>query len=214
MPVWNIFETPLEYESTIQAMNMHVKAMQEGSEQEAIWLLSHDAVYTGGTSARDSDILQKTNIPFIETGRGGQWTYHDEGMRIVYPLLDLNKRQPDLRLYVHTLEAWIIDILECFSIKGERRDGLPGVWVRRDGRHDKIAALGVRVSKWVSAHGFAINLSPNLTAFDAIVPCGVNDGGTTSLSDLGHNVSQAELDMAIKDCFYAHFGDSAIMGRR
>ena len=214
MPVWNIFETPLEYEPTIQAMNMHVRAMQEGSEQEAIWLLSHDAVYTGGTSARDSDILQKTDIPFIETGRGGQWTYHDEGMRIVYPLLDLNERQPDLRLYVHTLEAWIIDILECFSIKGERRDGLPGVWVRRDGRHDKIAALGVRVSKWVSAHGFAINLSPNLTAFDAIVPCGVDDGGTTSLSDLGHNISQAELDMAIKDCFSAHFGDNAIMGRR
>ena len=214
MPIWNIFETPLEYEPTIQAMNMHVKAMQEGTEKEAIWLLSHDAVYTGGTSARDSDILQKTDIPFIETGRGGQWTYHDEGMRIVYPLLDLNKRQPDLRLYVHTLEAWIIDILECFSIKGERRDGLPGVWVYRDGQHDKIAALGVRVSKWVSAHGFAINLSPNLTAFDAIVPCGVNDGGTTSLSDLGHNISQAELDMAIKDRFSAHFGDNAIMGRR
>ena len=214
MPHWEIFDTPLAYRPTIEAMKAHVEDIQQSKSDESIWVLSHEAVYTGGTSAHDTDILSKPDIPFIETGRGGQWTYHDEGMRIVYPLLNLNKRQPDLRLYVHTLEAWIIDILACFSIHGVRRDGLPGVWVSRgtprDG-YDKIAALGVRVSKWVSAHGFAINLNPDLSAFDAIIPCGVTDSGTTSFAELGHDVSQAELDMAIKDCFHQHFGKGGIM---
>ena len=219
MPDWRIFDKPLAYEPTISAMNAHVQNMQKGAADEAVWVLSHEAVFTGGTSAEASDIIGKTDIPFVETGRGGQWTYHDEGMRIVYPLLDLNKRTQDVRLYVHCLEAWVIDILACFAIKGERRDGLPGVWVRRTGgaelgQFDKIAALGVRVSKWVSAHGFALNLDPNLAAFETIIPCGVTDAGTTSLAALGHDISQAELDMAITDCFSAHFGPNGQMGRR
>ena len=218
MPDWRIFDKPLAYEPTISAMSAHVQSMQQGAADEAVWILSHEAVFTGGTSAEASDIIGKTDIPFVETGRGGQWTYHDEGMRIVYPLLDLNKRTQDVRLYVHCLEAWVIDILACFAIKGERRDGLPGVWVRRTGRtelgqFDKIAALGVRVSKWVSAHGFALNLDPNLAAFETIIPCGVTDAGTTSLAALGHDISQAELDMAIKDCFSAHFGPDGQMRR-
>lgn len=215
MPHWEIFDTPLAYRPTIEAMQAHVKDIQQANGDEAIWVLSHEAVYTGGTSASETDILSRPDIPFIETGRGGQWTYHDEGMRIVYPMLDLNRRQTDLRLYVHTLEAWIIDILACFAIKGERRDGLPGVWVAKEGHqggYDKIAALGVRVSKWVSAHGFAINLHPDLSAFDAIVPCGVTDSGTTSFAELGQEISQAELDMAIKDCFPRHFGKDGVMG--
>ena len=219
MPNWQIFDKPLAYQATIDAMSDHVRAIQNQKAQEAVWILSHDAVYTGGTSATPADIIGTSDIPFIETGRGGQWTYHDAGMRIVYPMLDLNKRTADLRLYVQTLEAWIIDILACFAIHGERREGLPGVWVRREGpaatpHYDKIAALGVRVSKWVSAHGFSINLAPDLTAFETIIPCGVSDSGTTSFAALGHDVSQAELDMAIKDCYSAHFGPSGIMGRQ
>lgn len=217
MPHWHIFDTPQAYQPLIDQMSQHVQDMQTGKADEAIWLLSHKAVYTGGTSATDGDILSQGDIPFIETGRGGQWTYHDEGMRIVYPMLDLNRRICDLRLYVHTLEAWIIDVLACFAIKGERREGLPGVWVARQdqtGQYDKIAALGVRVSKWVTAHGFAINLTPNMAAFDAIVPCGVHDSGTTSFAALGQEISQAELDMAITDCFGAHFGKGAVMARR
>lgn len=219
MPTWQIFDTPLDYEPTIAAMAEHVKQIQSGGADEAIWLLSHKPVYTGGTSATAADIIAKPDIPFIETGRGGQWTYHDEGMRIVYPMLDLNLRTADLRLYVHTLEAWIIDCLACFAIKGERRDGLPGVWVKRRsagtiGHYDKIAALGVRVSKWVSAHGFSINLHPDLSAFEHIVACGVTDGGTTSFAALGHDVSFAELDMALKDCYRPHFGPDSQMGRR
>ena len=218
MPDWQIFDTPLAYQPTIEAMGVHVRNMQSQQADEAVWILSHQAVYTGGTSATSADIIGTSDIPFIETGRGGQWTYHDEGMRIVYPMLDLNQRTADLRLYVHSLEAWVIDILACFAVRGERRHGLPGVWVRREGdgtlgQYDKIAALGVRVSKWVSAHGFSINLAPDLTAFDMIVPCGVSDAGTTSLAALGQDISQAELDMAIKDCYKAHFGQDGVMGR-
>lgn len=215
MPDWHIFDTPLAYEPTSEAMADHVRKMQAQQAEEAVWILSHQAVYTGGTSATKDDIIGQSSVPFISTGRGGQWTYHDEGMRIVYPMLDLNHRTADLRLYVRSLEAWIIDILACFAIKGERREGLPGVWVRREGtpRYDKIAALGVRVSKWVTAHGFSINLAPNLSAFETIIACGVTDGGTTSFAALGQEISQAELDMAITDCFGAHFGKGTPMGR-
>ena len=226
MPQWQYFDNLQPYSPTLEAMNAHVEKMKQGQASEAIWLLSHEAVYTGGTSAKDDDILRpearQSSVPFIETGRGGQWTYHGPGIRIAYPLLDLNNRQADVRLYVHTLEAWVIDILACFGIEGHRRDGLPGVWVKdshisqQDNapiiRYQKIAALGVRVSKWVTAHGFAINLNPDLSAFDDIVPCGVTDAGVTSFADLGLDVSMAELDMAIKDCFNDHFGKGAVMG--
>lgn len=217
MPKWQIFDEPLAYEPTIARMSDHVANMKTGMAGEAVWILSHEPVYTGGTSASNDDILKQSETPFVQSGRGGQWTYHDPGMRVVYPMLDLNERVPDVRLYVHSLEAWVIDILACFAIKGERREGLPGVWVRRPSAHgpagyDKIAALGVRVSKWVSAHGFSINLAPDLSAFDAIVPCGVTDSGTTSFAALGQEVTTAELDMAIKDCFAMHFGKGAKMG--
>ena len=226
MPQWQYFDNLQPYSPTLEAMNTHVERMKQGQAGEAVWLLSHEAVYTGGTSAKDDDILKpqenQSEVPFIETGRGGQWTYHGPGIRIAYPLLDLNHRQTDVRLYVHTLEAWVIDILACFGIEGHRRDGLPGVWVKdshisqQDNtpiiHYQKIAALGVRVSKWVTAHGFAINLNPDLSAFDDIVPCGVTDAGVTSFADLGLDVSMAELDMAIKDCFNNHFGKGAVMG--
>lgn len=225
MPHWQFFDDLQPYAPTLEAMNRHVENMKQGQAEEAVWVLSHEAVYTGGTSATDEDILKpeacQKAVPFIETGRGGQWTYHGPGIRIAYPMLDLNNRQQDVRLYVYSLEAWVIDILACFGIEGHRRDGLPGVWVKETTppqgvdspliRYNKIAALGVRVSKWVTAHGFAINLNPDLTAFDHIVPCGVSDAGVTSFAELGIDVSLAELDMAIKDCFKTHFGKNAVM---
>ena len=226
MSQWLFNDDLQPYLPTLEAMNRHVEQMKQGQAEEAVWVLSHEAVYTGGTSASDDDILKPdvkhSTVPFIETGRGGQWTYHGPGIRIAYPLLDLNSRQQDVRLYVHCLEAWVIDTLACFGIEGHRRDGLPGVWVKETTppqgedspviRYHKIAALGVRVSKWVTAHGFAINLNPDLSAFDDIVPCGVSDAGVTSFAELGLDVSIAELDMAIKDCFNAHFGKGAVMG--
>lgn len=228
MPQWQFFDDLQSYVPTIEAMNRHVEKMKQSQTDEAVWVLSHEAVYTGGTSATDEDILKPATkqkpVPFIETGRGGQWTYHGPGIRIVYPLLNLNERQQDVRLYVHSLEAWVIDILACFGIEGHRRDGLPGVWVKEtippqdtdspQISYHKIAALGVRVSKWVTAHGFAINLNPDLTAFEDIVPCGVSDAGVTSFAELGLDISQAELDMAIKDCFHAHFGKGSTMEKR
>ena len=228
MPHWQFFDDLQPYVPTIEAMNKHVEKLKQQQTDEAVWVLSHEAVYTGGTSATDDDILnpamRQSAVPFIETGRGGQWTYHGPGIRIAYPLLDLNNRQQDVRLYVHTLEAWVIDILACFSIEGHRREGLPGVWVKEVTqpqneespliRYNKIAALGVRVSKWVTAHGFAINLNPDLSAFNDIVPCGVSDAGVTSFAELGMDVSTAELDMAIKDCFNAHFGKGAVMAKK
>ena len=228
MPQWQFFDDLQPYLPTLEAMNAHVERIKQGRADEAVWVLSHEAVYTGGTSATDDDILtpqlNQSAVPFIETGRGGQWTYHGPGIRIAYPLLNLNNRQQDVRLYVHSLEAWVIDILACFGIEGHRRDGLPGVWVKETTppqgagspiiRYNKIAALGVRVSKWVTAHGFAINLNPDLSAFDEIVPCGVSDAGVTSFANLGLDVSMAELDMAIKDCFKTHFGKDAVMGSK
>ena len=188
---------------------MHSK-IAKGVSDEMVWMLEHPPVYTGGTSATKNDLLNIGSIPTHLTGRGGQWTYHGPGQRIYWPMLDLSKRQKDVRKYVYHLELWIINTLKCFSIEGHRRDGLPGVWVRRNDknqphRKDKIAALGVRISKWITMHGIAINLDPDLSAFNGIVPCGVTDSGVTSFVDLGHIVSMEELDIAAKRCFEAIF---------
>ncbi len=184
---------------------LHAK-IADGSSCEMVCMLEHAPVYTGGTSATEKDLINTGKIPTHLTGRGGQWTYHGPGQRVYWPLLDLSSRQKDIRKYVYHLESWIIETLNCFSIKGQRRDGLPGVWVQRidinrPDRIDKIAALGVRISKWVTMHGVAINIDPDLSAFDGIVPCGVTGSGVTSFADLGHIVSMAELDIAAKKCF-------------
>ena len=198
------------YLDAVSAMQkVHTKIV-EGRSDEMIWMLEHPPVYTGGTSAKDSDLINIGAIPIHSTGRGGQWTYHGPGQRVYWPMLDLSKRERDVRKYVYNLEAWIIDILASFSIEGQRRKGLPGVWVTRadtNQRHrmHKIAAIGVRISKWVTMHGVAINLNPDLRAFDGIVPCGVTDGGVTSFADLGHIVSMEELDMAAQTSFEAFF---------
>ncbi len=186
------------------------KKIVEGTSDEMVWMLEHPQVYTGGTSAKDSDLINVGAIPTHLTGRGGQWTYHGPGQRVYWLMLDLSKREKDARKYVYNLEAWIVDILANFSIEGERRKGLPGVWVRRfdltqPDRMDKIAAIGVRISKWVTMHGVAINLDPDLRAFKGIVPCGVIDGGVTSFADLGHIVSMEELDMVAQKSFKKNF---------
>lgn len=218
-PLWHILPAFQPYRPLLQDMEHYVGSMQKEAVPEAIWMFEHEAVFTAGTSAQDSDLLAPGDIPTIQTGRGGEWTYHGPGQLVVWPLLYLAERGQDLRAYIRGLEAWIIDVLSCFGLNGERREGLPGVWIRRSDigasdRLDKIAAIGVRVSKWVSMHGFAINLEPDLGAFEKIIPCGVTDGGTTSFADLGLLVSRAELEMAIQDCFKAHFGTGSPLQRR
>ena len=210
-PDWQIRSELQPYKSVLRDMDGYVRSIQADSMPESVWMFEHEPVFTGGTSAKDSDLLSPGDIPTIDTGRGGEWTYHGPGQLVVWPLLRLSQRGQDLRAYIRGLEAWIIDVLACFGLQGERREGLPGVWIRRGDvgspeRLDKIAAIGVRISKWVSMHGFAINLEPDLSAFDKIIPCGVTDGGTTSFAELGLLVSRAELEMAVQDCFPAQFG--------
>ncbi|MDA9816196.1 lipoyl(octanoyl) transferase LipB [Alphaproteobacteria bacterium] len=204
--MWQEFTGLTAYPDAISSMQHTHSQIVDGTTKETIFMLEHPPIYTSGTSAKQSDLINKGNIETIATGRGGQWTYHGPGQRVYWPLLDLSTREKDVRKYVFQLEAWIIQTLACFSIDGQRREGLPGVWVvRKDlnqpNRVDKIAAIGVRISKWVTMHGIAINIDPDLTAFNGIVPCGVTDGGVTSFADLGHIVTMPELDMASQTCF-------------
>ena len=160
---------------------------------------------TGGTSSRPEDLVNPGGIPVHRTGPGGQWTWHGPGQRVAYVMLDLQRRNPDVRAYVHALEGWIIDVLASFGIDGRRRDGHPGIWVDGDGRMDKVAAIGVRISRWVTWHGIAVNLDPSMDGFGAIIPCGVRDGGVTSLRRLRLDIDMATLDAALTDSFAAHF---------
>lgn len=189
-------------------MQAHAAAIRTDGATEAVWLLQHKAIYTGGTSARDADLLSPSDIPAVRSGRGGQWTYHGPGQRIAYVMLDITARGHDVRALVHGLENWIIASLADFGVTGKRRDGLPGIWVRTGNSLsglDKIASIGIRISHWVSWHGLAINLDPDLTAFDAIVPCGVHDGGVTSMAALGVDLSMEQLDQRLQARFYDFF---------
>ena len=206
------------YMPMIETMGAHNAAIRAGTAPEAVWLLEHAAVYTGGTSAQDADLLvPDPSIPTHRTGRGGQWTYHGPGQRIAYVMLDLAARGGDIRAYVAALEGWIIDVTGSFGIAGVRRAGLPGIWVKTGNSpsgYDKIAAIGVRVSRWVTWHGIAINLAPDLAAFDAIVPCGVTDAGVTSLHALGQSITYDQLDEAMRAHFDTHFGDNSPLAYR
>ena len=204
-PVFRTLEGLAPYEETITAMAAHAAAIRNGGAGEEVWLLEHHSVLTGGTSSRPEDLMNPGGIPVHRTGRGGQWTWHGPGQRVAYVMLDLQRRQPDVRAYVHALEGWIIDVLASFGIDGQRRDGHPGIWVDGDGRMDKVAAIGVRISRWVTWHGIAVNLDPSMDGFGAIIPCGVRDGGVTSLRRLGLNIDMATLDAALTDSFAAHF---------
>ena len=204
-PVFRTLEGHAPYEETVTAMAAHAAAIRTGSAGEEVWLLEHHSVLTGGTSSKPADLVNPGGIPVHHTGRGGQWTWHGPGQRVAYVMLDLQRRNPDVRAYVHALEGWIIDTLGSFGIDGQRRDGHPGIWVDGEGRMDKVAAIGVRISRWVTWHGIAVNLDPAMDGFEAIIPCGVRDGGVTSLWRLGLNIDMATLDAALTESFAAHF---------
>jgi|SRR5690625_602464 len=193
-------------------MEERAAAIREGRAPELLWLLEHPPLYTAGTSARAEDLLSR-RFPVYDAGRGGQYTYHGPGQRVVYLQLDLKRRQPDLRLYVQCLEEWVIRTLARFQVKGERREGRVGIWVvRPGGREDKIAAVGVRVRRWVTLHGISINLDPDLSHFEGIVPCGIREHGVTSLFDLGLPITLPDLDLALRETFDEIFGAGGPMG--
>jgi lipoyl(octanoyl) transferase len=208
---WRISDQPVPYPEAIALMESRVAAIAADNAPELVWLLEHPPLYTSGTSGHEGDLLEP-RFPLFSTGRGGQLTYHGPGQRVAYVMLDLKRRKPDVRAYVAGLEAWIIRTLAAFNVRGERREDRVGVWVSRPdkgaGFEDKIAAIGVRLRRWVSFHGISINVEPDLSHFDAIVPCGVVDPryGVTSLADLGHPVSMAEVDMALRQAFAEVFG--------
>ncbi len=203
---WKLSSGLVPYENSVHAMEERVAEIRAGTAAEQVWLLEHPPLYTAGTSARPDELLDAGRFPVHTTGRGGQYTYHGPGQRVAYVMLDLKPRGQDLRSYVCALEDWIIGTLERFNLSGARHTGRVGVWVKRDADHDdKIAALGVRVRRWVSYHGIAINLDPDLTHFDGIVPCGITQHGVTSLVGQGLPVNMAELDVALKQQFEETF---------
>lgn len=213
LPVeWQISDGLVPYPEALDAMKARAAAIANGEAGEQVWLLEHPPLYTAGTSAVADDLLAPNRFPVYDAGRGGQYTYHGPGQRVVYVMLDLRKRGRDVRCLVQGLEGLIIDTLAAFNIRGERMDGRIGVWVRRPdkgiGRADKVAAIGVRVSRWVSFHGIAINVHPALDHFDGIVPCGISDQGVTSFEDLGQLASMAEVDMALRTAFERRFGST------
>ncbi|MGL1921534.1 MAG: lipoyl(octanoyl) transferase LipB [Hyphomicrobiales bacterium] len=199
-----------DYAFAEQYMQTRAAEIAAGDSNELIWLVEHEPLYTGGTSAEDADLLAPKRFPVYQTGRGGEYTYHGPGQRVVYVMLNLNKRGKDVRAFVSALEAWIIDSLSEFNIEGERREDRVGVWVKRQpinlGKEDKIAALGIRLRKWVSFHGLSINVEPELEHFSGIVPCGISGHGVTSLVDLGLPVTMADLDVVLIDKFTEIFG--------
>src|SRR6201987_2244521 len=208
---WVISDAPVPYLDAIAAMEARVADIGAGEASELVWLLEHPPLYTSGTSGKESDLLDP-RFPLFATGRGGQLTYHGPGQRVAYVMLDLKRRQPDVRAFVAALEEWIIRTLAAFNVRGERREDRVGVWVKRpdkgEGFEDKIAAIGVRLKRWVSFHGIAINVEPELSHFSAIVPCGVVDPryGVTSLVDLGHPVTMMDVDIALRQAFEEIFG--------
>jgi lipoyl(octanoyl) transferase len=208
---WRVSTAPVSYPQAVAAMEARVAAIADGEAPELVWLLEHPPLYTSGTSGKDADLLDP-RFPMFQTGRGGQLTYHGPGQRVAYVMLDLKRRRPDVRAYVAGLEEWIIRALAAFNVRGERREDRVGVWVARPdkgaGREDKIAAIGVRLRRWVSLHGISINVAPNLEHFSAIVPCGVADPryGVTSLADLGLAVTMADVDVALRKAFAEVFG--------
>lgn len=214
---WKISPGLVPYETALELMEDRVAAIGASREPELIWMLEHPPLYTAGTSAKRQDLIDPDRFPVFEARRGGQYTYHGPGQRVVYVMLDLNRRGRDVRAFVTNLEAWIIATLAEFGVKGERREGRVGVWVARPDktsdrsagmREDKIAAIGVKIRKWISFHGISINVSPDLSHFDSIVPCGIKGHGVTSLADLGLAASLADVDDALSKTFSTVFGDS------
>lgn len=206
-PEWRISDAPVPYETALQEMEARVAAIHAGTERELIWLLEHPPLYTAGTSADPADLVAPDRFPVYRAGRGGQYTYHGPGQRVAYVMVDLKRRgRMDVRRYVHDLEAWIIATLDRFGVRGERRAGRVGIWVDRGGgREDKIAAIGVRVRRWITYHGISLNVDPDLSHFDGIVPCGIREHGVTSLADLGLPVTLTDVDLALQESWRSVF---------
>jgi lipoyl(octanoyl) transferase len=205
---WTIGENRVPYGDAVLRMDRRVDAIRKGEAPEEVWLLEHPPLYTAGTSAKDGDLIT-ARFPVFKTGRGGQYTYHGPGQRVAYVMLDLKRRNNDVRLFVRDLEEWLIRALAQFDVKGERREGRVGIWIRHgDGSEDKIAAIGVRVRQWVTLHGISLNVDPELDHFSGIVPCGVRDErfGVTSLAALGIPVSMTDADTALRQGFEEIFG--------
>jgi lipoyl(octanoyl) transferase len=211
---WQVASALVGYEEAVAAMEARAARIRAGTAGELVWLLEHPPLYTAGTSARPEDLLLPGRFPVHASGRGGQFTYHGPGQRVAYVMLDLERRRRDLRAYVGCLEQWIILALARLGVRGERRAGRVGIWVvRPGGSEQKIAAIGVRVRRWVTMHGLAINVAPDLEHFSGIVPCGIADKGVTSLADLGISASLAELDAALAASFDEAFAPiSPILG--
>lgn len=209
---WAVSKGYVDYPAAVAAMEARAAAIAEGTAGELVWLLEHPPLYTAGVSAKAADLLQPDRFPVFESGRGGQFTYHGPGQRVAYVMLDLTKRRRDVRAFVAALEAWVVGALDAFNVKGEIRDGRVGVWVERKTpgaptREDKIAAIGVKLRRWVSFHGVSLNVEPDLSHFSGIVPCGVTEHGVTSLVDLGLPVTMDEADAALKASFRELFGE-------
>ncbi len=210
---WRFDDRPVAYPDAVARMEARVAAIRAGTAPEMVWLLEHPPLYTAGTSAREDDLLDPERFPVYRTGRGGQFTYHGTGQRVAYVMLDLKGRGVDVRGFVRDLEDWLIATLARFNVTGERREGRVGIWVDRGGgRDDKIAAIGVRIRRWVSYHGVALNVEPDLSHFQGIVPCGIHEAGVTSLVDLGLPVAMEDVDMALQAAFEEVFG-AAVEGR-
>ena len=215
---WKITDGLTSYDDAVAFMEARVASIASGEAQECVWLLEHPPLYTAGTSAKIEDLTDPDRFPVYESKRGGEYTYHGPGQRVAYVMLDLNKRGRDVRQFVKQLETWVISALAEFNVQGEIRDGRVGVWVRRDDKpltatgkpaEDKIAAIGLRLRKWVSFHGISVNVEPDLEHFSGIVPCGISEYGVTSLVDLGLPVTMADLDAALKKTFADVFGPVA-----
>jgi lipoyl(octanoyl) transferase len=199
---WRVSETLVEYAAAVEEMEGRVAAIRAGAAAELVWLLEHPPLYTAGTSARHEELLEPSRLPVHRTGRGGRYTYHGPGQRIAYVMLDLRRRGQDVRCYVHRLEEWVIRTLACFAVHGDRRDGRVGIWVvRPSGNEEKIAAIGVRVRQWVTYHGLALNVDPELDHYRGIVPCGIAEHGVTSLAELGIAATMEEVDTALSRTF-------------
>ena len=214
---WTVSDTLVDYETALAEMEAHVNGISKGTAPERVWLLEHPPLYTAGTSANDADLIAPDRFPVYRTGRGGQHTYHGPGQRVAYVMLDLKRRQQDVRAFVAALEAWVISTLWHYHIRGERREDRVGVWVRRPDRganvEDKIAAIGIRVRKWVTFHGISFNVEPELEHFSGIVPCGISEHGVTSLVDLGIPVTMAENDSVLRAEFEKIFGETQLAER-
>lgn len=215
MVEWKTSDTLVDYDTAVAFMEHRVQQIHNGTADELIWLLEHPPLYTAGTSARPEDLTDPDRFPVYQSARGGQYTYHGPGQRVVYVMLDLNKRGKDVRAFVKSLEDWVIAALAEFNVKGEIREGRVGVWVRRDDKpltatgakpEDKVAAIGIRLRKWVSFHGISINVDPDLDHFGGIVPCGISEHGVTSLVGLGLPVTLGDVDVALRTSFDAVIG--------